>query len=34
MDLLLAKYPLLDHPRIQRGYSDWDSFGNPGYRLV
>lgn len=29
MDLLIAKYPPPAHPRIQSGYSDWDSFGNP-----
>jgi len=31
-DLLIAKYPLPDRPRIKRGYSDWDSFGDPTYR--
>lgn len=31
MELLIAKYPPPAHPRIQPGYSDWDSFGNPSY---
>lgn len=32
MDLLIAKYPPPEHPRIKLGYSDWDSFGNSSYR--
>lgn len=32
MDLLIARFPLPEHPRIERGLSDWDSFGNPSYR--
>lgn len=32
MDLLIARFPLPEYPRIQRGYSDWDSFGNSSYR--
>lgn len=31
MDPLTAKYPPPAHLRIQPGYSDWDSFGNPSY---
>jgi hypothetical protein len=33
MGQLIANYPSPEHPRIQRGYSDWDSFGNLAYRL-
>lgn len=32
MELLIARYPLPEQPRIKRGYSDWDSFGSPSYR--
>jgi hypothetical protein len=32
MELLIAKYPLPNAPRIQPGYSDWDSYGNPNYK--
>ncbi len=34
VDLLIARYPLPSHPRIQRGYSDWDSYGDPNYKIV
>jgi len=34
MDLLVAKYPLPSHPRIQPGYSDWDSYGDPNYKIT
>lgn len=30
LELLAAKYPLPDRLRIQPGYSDWNSFENPG----
>lgn len=30
--LLIDRYPLPTSPRIQREYSDWDSYGKPGYR--
>jgi hypothetical protein len=32
MDLLIARYPPPRRPRIQPGYSDWDSYGNPNYK--
>jgi hypothetical protein len=34
VELLMAKYPLPDAPRIQHGYSDWDSYGNPNYKIT
>lgn len=34
MDLLVARYPLPRCPRIQRGYSDWNSYGDPNYKFV
>ncbi|MEO6754560.1 MAG: hypothetical protein ABIP85_22520 [Chthoniobacteraceae bacterium] len=34
MDLLIARYPLPSHPRIQRGYSDWNSYGDPSYKIT
>jgi hypothetical protein len=33
MNLLISRYPLPSVPRIQRGYSDWDSYGDPLYKL-
>jgi len=33
MVLLIEQFPLPGHPRIQRGYSDWDSYGNPLYAI-
>lgn len=33
MELLTTRYPRPEYPRIQLGYSDWDSFGDPSYRL-
>jgi hypothetical protein len=34
VDLLVARYPLPSRPRIQRGYSDWDSHGKPEYKII
>jgi hypothetical protein len=34
VDLLVARYPLPSRPRIQRGYSDWDSYGKPNYEII
>jgi hypothetical protein len=34
VDLLIARYPLPSRPRIQRGYSDWDSYGKPEYKII
>jgi hypothetical protein len=34
VDLLIAKYPLPNAPRIQPGFSDWDSYGNPNYKVT
>lgn len=34
MELLIAQYPLPSRPRIQRGYSDWDSYEHPGYKIT
>ncbi len=31
IDFLVARYPLPIHPRIQLGYSDWDSYGKLNY---
>ncbi|MHC1766131.1 MAG: hypothetical protein AB9869_17825 [Verrucomicrobiia bacterium] len=33
VDLLFARYRKPNRPRIQRGYSDWGSYGDPGYRI-
>ncbi|RYZ78342.1 MAG: hypothetical protein EOP06_29230 [Proteobacteria bacterium] len=33
LDVMIARYPLPANPRIKKGYSDWDSFGNPSYPL-
>lgn len=34
LDLLKARFPLPSHPRIQRGCSDWDSYGKPTYKVA
>jgi hypothetical protein len=34
MELLIAKYPLPNAPRIQPGFSDWDSYGKPNYKTT
>ena len=34
MDLLVARYPLPNRPHIQPGYSDWNSYGNPNYKVA
>jgi hypothetical protein len=31
LDLLITRYPLPKRPRIQSGYSDWDSYGKSNY---
>jgi hypothetical protein len=34
IDLLITRYPLPSHPQIQHGYSDWNSYGNPNYKVA
>jgi len=34
LDLLIAQFPLPSHPRIQHGYSDWNSYGKPEYKVA
>lgn len=34
MNVLIARHPLPSRPRIQRGYSDWDSYGDPNYKAA
>ena len=31
LHLLLQRFPFPRHPKIQPGYSDWGSYGQPGY---
>lgn len=32
LDLLIARFSLPSRPRIQCGYSDWNSYGKPEYK--
>lgn len=34
LNALIVHFPLPSRPRIQRGFSDWDSFGMPNYKAA
>jgi hypothetical protein len=34
LEMLIAQFPLPSRPRIQRGYSDWNSYGRPEYKVA